>query len=50
MINGSAILSCPVSTVTINVARDATDSDHQRLRTVIDECFCGEAIYNFAEI
>ena len=33
MINGSAMLSCPVSTVTIHVARDATDRDHQRLWT-----------------
>src|SRR6185503_2339614 len=32
MINGRAIFSWPVSSVTINVAIDATDSDHQRLR------------------
>ena len=32
MINGSAILNCPVSAVTIKVAIDATESDHQRLR------------------
>jgi hypothetical protein len=26
------MLSCPVSAVTINVAMDATESDHQRFR------------------
>ena len=28
----TAMLNCPVSAVTINVAMDATESDHQRLR------------------
>jgi hypothetical protein len=32
MINGIAMLSCPESAVTINVAREATARDHQRLR------------------
>jgi hypothetical protein len=32
MIKGMAMLSCPESAVTINVARDATARDHQRLR------------------
>jgi hypothetical protein len=32
MIAGSAILIWPLSAVTINVAIDATDKDHQRFR------------------
>jgi hypothetical protein len=32
MINGNAMLNCPVSMVTISVASEATDKDHQRLR------------------
>jgi hypothetical protein len=32
MINGMAMLSCPESAVTINVAKEATARDHQRLR------------------
>jgi hypothetical protein len=32
MINGIAMLSCPESAVTINVAKEATARDHQRLR------------------
>jgi hypothetical protein len=32
MITGIAMLNWPVSAVTINVARDATDKDHHRLR------------------
>jgi hypothetical protein len=31
MIKGMAMLSCPESAVTIKVARDATERDHQRL-------------------
>jgi hypothetical protein len=41
MINGKAMLNCPVSTVTINVARDATARDHQRLRTGNEKVFDG---------
>src|SRR5437016_1256032 len=32
MITGNAMLNCPVSAVTSSVAREATDSDNQRLR------------------
>jgi hypothetical protein len=32
MISGKAMLNCPESAVTINVAREATDKDHQRFR------------------
>jgi hypothetical protein len=44
MINGSAIFSCPVSTVTINVAKEATDKDHQRLRADDEEVAFDEVI------
>jgi hypothetical protein len=49
MIAGSAILNCPVSMVTINVAKEATDRDHQRLRTGDEEAVCDGVIGNLGE-
>jgi hypothetical protein len=44
MINGRAMLSCPASAVTSSVARDATDSDSQRLRRGDADSSCGKVI------
>jgi hypothetical protein len=46
MINGIAILNWPVSAVTINVAKDATDKDHQRCPLEIEDFFCADVICN----
>jgi hypothetical protein len=44
MISGKAILSWPVSAVTISVAIEATESDHQRLRGLLEAMSCVAAI------
>jgi hypothetical protein len=49
MINGNAMFNWPVSTVTINVAKEATDKDHQRLRADDEEVTFDEVIYNLRE-
>jgi hypothetical protein len=47
MINGKAMLNCPVSAVTISVASEATARDHQRWRTGAEDLLCGEVIEGF---